>query len=179
MIVLAGIITGLFLTSNPKEQSDTDIIELSLANTVEDECIDEEIALEDMVTASAQEIKVSPNSVLLVKKLYKECGHITKEYVEVPINLVNKGREDVQAAYSDWEIEHFSEKDITISKEFEGICNEHYVVKETNGNIAVYYLDSSEQENLLEVTEISTEYLPEEDLLSLREGIRVNGRGRA
>lgn len=175
ILVVAGIIAGCFVTINSKDKRNTSINELAKEKGVEDDCIDEEIDLEYAISASKQEIKISPNAVLLIEKCYNQCGHTTKEYVEAT-NLVNKTKEEVQEIYSDWEIKHFSEKDINIIKAFEGICNEHYVVKEKDGNIAIYYLDSNEEKNLLEITEISTEYLPKEDLELLKIGVRVNGK---
>ena len=176
MLIFTGIIAGYFVTNNSSGNSSYIEQIAKKEEEVEDDCIDEEIALEDIINASVQEIKISPNAVLLIKKHYKECGHITKEYVKIPDDLVNKTKEEVQESYKDWEIEHLSEKDVIIIRDFEGICNEHYLIKEKEGNIAIYYLDLADKENLLEITNISTEYLPEEDLEALRQGIRVNGR---
>ena len=51
-----------------------------------------------------------------------------------------------------------------------------YIVKENNGYVAIYTEDSLGKEILKETTEIVTAYLPETDLVRLREGIKVIGK---
>lgn len=51
----------------------------------------------------------------------------------------------------------------------------HYVVKSENNNIVVYYVDDEENFVLYKDTGISTNYLGEEDLKELKNGIDVYG----
>lgn len=53
------------------------------------------------------------------------------------------------------------------------IKSEHYVLKAVNKYIKVYSIGKDEKEELYLSTDISTEYLPETDKISLREGIHV------
>lgn len=50
---------------------------------------------------------------------------------------------------------------------------EHYVLREVGKSIKVYSIDNNEKEELYMTTNIATEYLPETDKLSLKEGIHV------
>lgn len=50
---------------------------------------------------------------------------------------------------------------------------EHYVLREVGKSVKVYSIDSNEKEELYMTTNIATEYLPETDKLSLKEGIHV------
>ncbi len=128
-----------------------------------------------LLTSTIDE-KVSPNATLVIKKYYKECGHTTKDYAEIPAELVNMNEDEVKNNLSDWEIKGFSPDEIVIYKEVAGICNEHYMLREKDGNVAIYVLDAEENETLSEITEISTEYLTEQDLQELKEGIRAIGK---
>ena len=52
----------------------------------------------------------------------------------------------------------------------------HYVIRDNNGYIYVYLIDSNEKETLYQITEIVTSYLPQTDQIALKEGIRVVGK---
>ena len=128
-----------------------------------------------MATSYTEE-KVSPNATLIIKKHYKECGHTTKDYAEIPEELVNRTRKQVEQTYSDWEIRGFSPNEIVILKEVGGICNEHYVLREKDGKVVIYTQDANGKESINEITEISTEYLTEDDKAKLKEGIKATGK---
>ena len=51
----------------------------------------------------------------------------------------------------------------------------HYLLKDVYGYIEVYYLDENNKEYLYKKTDISTDYLSEEDLEDLKVGIEVVG----
>ena len=51
----------------------------------------------------------------------------------------------------------------------------HYLLKDVYGYIEIYYLDENNNEYLYKKTDISTEYLSEEDLDDLQIGIEVVG----
>ena len=78
--------------------------------------------------------------------------------------------------YSDWKIEGYSPSEIVIYKEYDGICDEHYIVKEHNGVLGIYRLNTNEDEVFVKDTEIQTQYLPEIDILKLKEGIVAIGQ---
>lgn len=47
------------------------------------------------------------------------------------------------------------------------------MIKEKDGNIAIFKLDPNNNQTFLEDTEIATEYLAEEDLEKIKQGITV------
>ena len=53
--------------------------------------------------------------------------------------------------------------------------NTHYLVKNINGYINIFYLDDLKNETLYKKTDISTEYLSKKDLDDLNKGIEVIG----
>lgn len=141
------------------------------------------VAVENGVNTSAPSLltsmveeKVSPNATLIIKKHYSKCGHTTKDYAEIPAELVNLKEEEVKNQLSDWELKGFSASEVVILKELSGICNEHYVLRDKDGLIAIYTEDENGNETLQEITEISTDYLTDQDRLELKEGIKAIGK---
>ena len=122
------------------------------------------------------EEKVSPNATLIIKKHYSGCGHTTKDYAEIPAELVNLKEDEVREALTGWELKGFSANEVVILKELTGICNEHYVLREKDGVIAIYTENENGDEILHEITEISTDYLTEQDREELKQGIKAIGK---
>ena len=146
---------------------------------VTDECIYENNEIEndiDEIKVSETETKVSPNAELVIKKYYKECGHTTEEKRDVANDMVNKTQEEIEKLYPDYKVESFFNNKIVLIKEEEGQCDEHYIVRDENSNIMIYKILSDGKEEIYQNTGISTEYLPETDKISLRDGIKVFGR---
>lgn len=53
--------------------------------------------------------------------------------------------------------------------------NRHYILREKEGFINVYYINENKEEILYRVTDISTKYLGEDDIKELKDGIEVVG----
>ena len=56
-----------------------------------------------------------------------------------------------------------------------GFCNEHYVLREEDGIIVVYNIDENGKETLKEKTSVETRYLPQIDLIAMKNGIYIFG----
>lgn len=181
-IIIVGIIFGIILGVYVHKQNDVSDInmlesqKLSETDNVENNQEYINSAVNEAVETSNVEEKISPNASIIQKRYYKGCDHLIRETIDIPEDLVNKTEEDVIKKYSDWKVEKYSSKEIVIYKEFSGICNEHYVVKEHNGIIGIYTENSEGVQELQEDTEISTQYLPEEDLENLKVGIKIVGK---
>lgn len=182
LIIAFGYLTGLYMFKIIG-MSDNNNNEAQIANeeVEEDECT--EIAelyklglLEETTNANSQEIKISPNSKITINNYYKECGHTVKTKVKVDEGLINSTKEELQNKYKEYEIKEFSEEQIVLYKELEGICNEHYIVKAKDGYVAIYTLDNKENQTLKEITNISTQYLTLTDVSKLEGGIRAYGK---
>lgn len=126
--------------------------------------------------SSNLEEKISANARIKYNIYYKNCGHTTNEEKEIPKEMVNLTQGEIEKQYPEWEIISFKKDYIELYKEESGICNEHYVVKETNNKIVIYSIDENNKLTLKEATDISTDYLPEADLISLEEGVKIIGR---
>lgn len=178
-IIIFALLVGLGIsiykntTSNLKTQLEDELGKER--NRVEENLINSNI---DLITTSSEQEKVSPNCLFIFKIYYKKCEHIVVDKEIVSEVMVNKTREDLEGIYKDWDIVTFRSDEVLFYKEEEGICKEHYMLKELDGYIAIYSLDEEEKETLKEKTSIITTYLPEEDTKVLKQGIRVYGRDK-
>lgn len=124
---------------------------------------------------SYEEEKISHIATLIINKYYKDCEHTMTSSIDIPYDMVNMNKEEVKEKYPTWEILDFNKNEVSIYKEFEGICNEHYEVSTKDGYIIVYNLDEDNERRVYEITDISTEYLPPGDISELKKGIRIEG----
>ena len=67
------------------------------------------------------------------------------------------------------------EKEIQVTNQPLNDENTHYIVKEDNNLVTIYYINQNQEEILYKVTDISLEYLGEQDVQSLKQGIDVYG----
>ena len=151
------------------------------AKQIEDECtIEGELMelgmLDDYIAANSNEEKVGPNTMLKLRKIYLDCNHTITEQVEIPKELINMNKDELEEEYKDWRLEEFSSEEIILSKEYTGICNEHYLVKITGDVLGIYCVDKDGNQTFKENTEIYSKYLPENDVSRLKDGIEVIGR---
>ena len=84
--------------------------------------------------------------------------------------------EDIKKKYPDWEIRKFSPNEISLYREIEANCNDHFVIKEKDGFIAIYTNVTDDVQNLREVTDIDISTLPSGDAESIQDGIYVYGK---
>lgn len=180
LVLIGAIFTAIIIRADKKEEESKEELIIS-DEPVTDECTEEyRIAqqVEEIAEVSSSEEKVSSNSALVLKKYYKECGHTINEYVEMLPELVNLTEEEMSDKFQDWDLIGFSTREVTLLKEFEGTCGEHFFLREENGVVVIYRILEDGSRELYEKTEISTEFLPETDLLQMQseEGIQVYGK---
>lgn len=125
-----------------------------------------------------KEEKVLPTTSFAIKKVFDKCGHFKFSYTELPIEIINLNKEEVAEVYKDWKVEEFSEKEVVLSKKIDGLCDEHFIIKLDNGFVKIYNKLDENNLSLYEETEISKEYLTEEDIQKLEIGILVYGKGK-
>lgn len=180
VLFILGAVIGTIIIKNFSDQKKTET-EIAEQNQEEiyDECTDE---YEEMVQSntlveetSSEGEKISPNCSIIFKRHYNECGHTIEQYSSVPTELVNKTEEDLQKQYEGWIVEEFSRNQIILYRDFDSECGEHYVLREKDGKVVVY-LKTGDTEELVEETDIATEFLTETDRIELQNGIEANGR---
>lgn len=177
--IVIGIILGVgfaIYSVNQNKTDGTDITsEKQLANDNTIENSNNQIDDSNIIETSSTNTNISPNAILITKIYYKSCDHLIRKSEDISEELINKSREDVEKAYPEWKIEEFSSTQITLYKTENGNCGEHYWVQEHNGVIGIYVMDEYGVKTLKEDTEISTQYLPEEDIKNLQAGIEIIG----
>ena len=178
LFILGTVIGAILINNFSGEKKETEIAEQN-QEEIYDECTDE---YEEMVESntlveetSSEGEKISPNCSIIFRRHYNDCGHTIEQYASIPTELVNKTEEDLQEQYEGWTIEEFSRNQIVLYREFDSECGEHYVLREKDGKVVVY-LKTGDTEELVEETDIATEFLTETDRIALQNGIEANGR---
>lgn len=130
----------------------------------------------DIVTVSASITKLSPSAEMVIKKNFSRCSHSEVNRMKIPVELVNYTEEEVMKKYSGWTIEKFSTDEIILSKDIDANCTDHYVIKETNGKVAVYNEIAENKMNFIENIDVDLTLLSDEEKGRFADGIRVYGK---
>lgn len=143
----------------------------TLLSSEEENIVEEEKTVE----TTGDDIKITPNTLLILKRVYTDCGHTIINNAEIPEEMVNLNKQEVEKGYPNWKIEKFEKEEVILSKELNSFCGEHYLMIEEEGKILIYSLDEAGNKTLKETTDIAIEYLPETDKIILQNGIYVYG----
>lgn len=177
VVVIVAIITAVIIYEPIEDESAEEIITKVAEENIVDECTDEYEQMKgEILETNSEEEKISPNCFMILKTFYKQCSHETSQHLEIPEELVNKTKEELQEKYNGWNIEKFSDTEIILSKDQEGRCGEHYIVRDNNGKVTIYEILEDGSEKEYEVTDISTEYLTDTDKINMEKGIEVYGK---
>lgn len=177
-IVLTILIIMMSYILFHREESPNNVEEKNMyvSEIIEDECTQEYEETQKATTVSSTEEKLASNAILILKKYYQKCEHTVNEYVELPQELVNMTEEEVQAQYSDWKIIGFEKGKLTLYKEFDDVCGEHFKLRVEDGKVIIYVVNNDGSESVYEKTNISSEYLTETDLINMQDGLDIYGK---
>lgn len=174
-IVILGII-GAWIGAYAYKINSIGKLETPILEGMENKNLEYELSL---ITNESEQI-VSPNAVIVIKRNYNECGHQLKEFKQIDNKYVNMDEKEFETEFlkdnKDFVIENFSSKEIVVSEEINGSCDEHYLVKSDNGFIVVYKYNSNGEKEEYKKTNIAVEYLTETDREELSEGIEIVGK---
>lgn len=177
LILLVAIIVAMCILLNKEETIEEQPENNTyISKVIEDECTEEYEKTKNVTTVVATEEKLSANAILVLKKYYQKCEHTINERVELPEELVNMTEKEVQAQYKDWEVIGFEKGKVTLYKEFDDVCGEHFKLKIEDGKVVIYIVNNEGQENIYEKTNISSEYLTETDLINMQDGLEIYGK---
>lgn len=174
ILLIVAIITGFFVgvhlynKEKSKKQLENDIQNV----VVYDNKVNNTNTVE--IQTSMSEEKISINTEVVEEIYYVQCDHLIKTLRKDMKSLVNMTKEELAKKYPKWEIKEFSTEKVTLYKEEQGFCNEHYLVKDVDGIVTIYNMDNEDKINeIIKTTEIETKYLTETDQEDLKEGIKV------
>ena len=172
--LLIGIGFAMFSGNNETEKMDY-VSEKELADAEEQVNSVNQIESQNAIETSSTQDTISPNAIIIKKMYYEACDHLIRKTEDIPEELVNKTEEEVKEEFADWKIEEYTPTQIILYKTDSGNCGEHYFVQDHNGVIGIYTVDEYGIKTLEEDTEISTLYLPEEDVQNLKAGVEIVG----
>jgi hypothetical protein len=132
----------------------------------------------EVIQTDSEEEKVSPNSEFALKKFYTECSHFKFEYATLPNEIVNLTKTELEQYYDDWEVDEFSNKRVVLVQEVNSLCDEHFIIKLGEKFIEIYHLEPDGNLELYRTTDISKEYLTQNDIKTLENGYYVFGEGK-
>lgn len=168
LIVILGFTFGYLYTLGKVKDNPAEIGSYEAVKTEQNE----------MQSAGIQNVLnqkiVSDDAIFVRVTRYSVCGHTIKESGTVTKDISSLTEMQFRTAYSDWNVERFSTDEIMISKEFNEKCPNHYVVKEREGKVSVYYQKPVNGATLKEMTNIPILNLSNEDQKRLKAGIEVN-----
>lgn len=172
IIVAIGITVGINLYSNNKDIGQQNTIN----NKIENKNNNEIYNISNTIATSNKEEKTTPNTLMIYKTYYTKCNHYINEYKDIDISDVNLTEDEIQNKNREWTINEFSSEQVIFEKESEEFCNQHYKLKLIDNRIVIFNISEDGEEKEYKRTEISSEYLTQEDLLRLKEGITVYGK---
>ena len=171
---ILGFLTGLYLYKI--NQININDLEQEIA-IIEDECTQiaelEDSGELDLVRTNSEEEKVSPNCVLTLKVYYNNCGHLIEKRESIKVTEVNLTEDELKNKFPEWEVQKFTSAEIVLYKEVNEFCNQHFLLKEEEGYISIYKLNEDNSTEFFRMTEIPTEYLAEDDLKQIKDGIKI------
>ena len=125
---------------------------------------------------SSTEVKTTPNTEIIEKIYYNDCGHLIQTDETIKEKLINKNESQFQAECIGWNIQKFTSSEVVLYKEVNDFCNEHFLVKDVEGEVIIYGLDKNDKEKeVIRETGIQTKYLSDVDIENLKNGIKVYG----
>jgi len=177
VILIILILIASYILFGKKEKVDVNIEKSNyVSKIIEDECTQEYEEFQKATVVSSTEEKLASNAILILKKYYQKCEHTINEYVELPQEIVNMTKEEVQEEYADWEVIGFEKGKLTLYKEFDDVCGEHFKLKIEDGKVVIYIVNNDGSETIYEKTNISSEYLTETDLINMQDGLEIYGK---
>ena len=135
--------------------------------------LDEETT--EPVNALLDQKKIDENTKLIFKNKYLKCGHESAEEVELPNSLINLTVRELSAFYPERKVESFESNVVILSTEIiDKKCPKHYILKEYNGKLGVFYQYPPHDSELHQIIDMNVEHFRQEDRGKLKNGIEIN-----
>lgn len=126
-----------------------------------------------------EENRISPNTFIEERTHYKDCGHLISNTELSQNEVVNLTRDEYEeylnTTYPNLRLISFSNIKIVVFGERNHLCQEHFVIGEQNGYIAIFNISENGERILYKsFTDYPLSLLIDIDQDKLREGIIVN-----
>lgn len=133
----------------------------------------EHIYQENITPVVSRDEKITIDTKGKMNISYLECGHTEEIALDLDDTFINLNEDKFKEKFIGWNVKEFSESNIEIEKEVEGYCYNHFVIKLAENKIMIYRKINELDEELFKETDIGKEFLTEEDIIKLEEGIEV------
>ena len=133
VIFMLGLSMGMYygVTGTEKEVTEKkqiiDSVQDVVIKNVQNEYEKEIEILEETISV---EERVSPYAKMAIEKEFSKCGHTTVKVMDIPKELINLTRKEIEEKYSGWDVREFSPEEFTIFRVIDANCEDHYVLKE-------------------------------------------------
>ena len=148
IFIISVVITLNFTKSENENNKQEEIKNTQISEIIEDECTEEYIQEKELTPVVSEPEKISINAQLILKKYFSQCDHTINEYTEMPEECINMTKEELQEQYPDWEVIGFEPNKVTLYKEFDDTCGEHFKLKIEDGKINIYLINKDGTESL-------------------------------
>lgn len=170
LIIILGFTVGYIYTT--VDIQDNSIDENTIEKYVNQASTTKSIGNEQ--TRNVINDKSSEKKVLETKEVYSICGHTIITRTDMPEDIISMDENSFILAYDDWKIEKFSQNEIIISKIINKKCHNHYILKEMDEKVAIFYQEPVDGVFLKELTNIQIANLKVIDQERLRNGITID-----
>ncbi|NLN15616.1 MAG: hypothetical protein GX185_08460 [Tissierellia bacterium] len=139
----------------------------------------EDIPRQEEIEIVREENRISPNTYIESRIQYLECGHLVTKNELAKAEVVNLTREEFEdylsKNYPYLRLVSFSNTKIVLFGEKDHLCQEHYVIGEQEGYVAIFNIDENGERVLYKsFKEYPISLLQKMDQDKLREGIVVD-----
>lgn len=179
-----GMLSGYYIgikNTNQKPQPQIENVTDNKDNLDNEKINAKDIDDEDYETGLVNEEKIGPNTILEYRTYYAECGHEIVETVELENHMVNMSEDDferyIKGSHPKWEVESFSHEKVLVKINKDHLCQNHYIIGEKNGKIAVFTVGEN-GERLIEkiYSDSPISLLKEVDQQKIEKGIITNSK---
>lgn len=119
--------------------------------------------------------RITSSTKMVYQYHYSEDGKTEVREEVPPYYLINMTKENLEKAFGEWSIVTFNTDTVVIRKNINGKSNQHYIIGEYEGFVAVFYEKPINGTNLKEITETPISTLTEEEQKEIRKGIYIEG----
>jgi hypothetical protein len=184
LVVLLAMLSYFTIDLYTHEQSSSKSGSHGSGNTIIAPKIDQVPPIENKNSAPNKDVAgsrpennvISPGAKISMEKHYLNCGHAITNEINAPANIVNLTEQQLKLAYTGWVIQKFTPLEVVISQDVNSKCPYHYILKEKDGYVAVYYQTPINSISLKEVTPILVSNLKSEDQENIKAGIKIESQ---
>lgn len=116
-------------------------------NSKDDPLIVEQQGNENDLEIVQEKERISPNTFIEHKTNYKDCDHSIVKLFENKDEVVNMTEDEymeyMEENFPNIKIISFSSKEIILIEERNHLCPNHYIIGQSDGNIAIYRTDEN------------------------------------